>query len=63
MPTLDEAIEIKLNWRRNQKADLPAPFAQADNLSIEALKRLEEWRKGTVLNPDYMLPGETPERG
>lgn len=56
--TIDEAIEIKLNWRRNQKADLPIPLAQADNLSIEALKRCKYIAEHTERWARVLLPGE-----
>jgi len=59
--TLEEAIKIKLAWK---KSNYPPPLAKeinADNLSIEALK----WRRAWVLvnrniNPPP-LPGETEE--
>ena len=57
--TLDEAIEIlQVN---SFKAITPAgmDFNDALKLGTAALKRLEEWRAGTVLNPDLLLPGET----
>jgi len=58
---LSKAIEIKLQWLKD---NYPAPLADeinADNLSIEALHRIQAIR---ILFPTLMptlLPGEDPE--
>ncbi len=59
--TPDEAIKIKQKYQYIlQDASLPE-LIEADNLSIEALKREEANRK----NPDFVivgtLPGETED--
>lgn len=57
--TIDEAIEI-LELELPEYLSNPATdLMHAIKLSHEALKRLENWRSGKVLNPDFMLPGET----
>jgi hypothetical protein len=59
--TIDEAIE-KLSGLVVKVDDGFVPDAYiALQLGIEALKRLKDWREGKVLNPDFMLPGETEE--
>ncbi|KKL92203.1 hypothetical protein LCGC14_1887020 [marine sediment metagenome] len=59
---LDEAIQVKTRWKMQ---NYPPPLADeinADNLSIEALKRLQEQRSGTgPLDEEDLLPGETVE--
>jgi len=58
---LEKAIEIKLQWRKD---NYPPPLADemnADMLSIEALKRLKycrDYNEDPTANP---LPGETEE--
>ncbi len=58
--TLDKAIEIKVQWRKD---NYPTPLADemnADMLSIEALKRIQKGR--AILKypfTDRLLPGET----
>jgi len=65
--TIDKAIEIKLQWRKD---NYPPPLADemdADMLSIEALKYVEYARNITapfLLSPTPyppLLPGETKE--
>ena len=59
--TLDKAIEIKLQWRKD---NYPTPLADemnADMLSIEALKGIKAVRQ---LHPElspFPLPGETKD--
>ncbi len=59
--TITEAIQIKLLWR---KGKYPPPLANemnADDLSIEALKRCK-WHKDEHLPGFYEpLPGETKD--
>jgi len=60
--TIDKAIEIKIQWRKD---NYPLPLADemnADMLSIEALKRLQEQRSRTILDEDDLLPGESKVR-
>jgi len=57
--TLDEAIEIKLRWRKD---NYPPPLADemnADMLSIEALKRVRFSRDTNEAFYKLPLPGET----
>jgi len=60
--TLDKAIEIKVQWRKD---NYPTPLADemnADMLSIEALRRIQKGR--TKLKwpfIDRLLPGETDD--
>ena len=55
---LNKAIEI-LTETRNINLNYYSPDRKdALQLGIKAMKRLEEWRSGTVLNPDLLLPGE-----
>jgi len=59
--TIDEAIEIKERWK---KANYPPPLADeinADNLSIEALKKIDYLHVTKVLGEDELLPGETKD--
>lgn len=58
---LEKAIEIKLQWRKN---NYPPPLADemnADMLSIEALKRLKGYRDHTISINLKPLPGETED--
>jgi hypothetical protein len=59
--TIDEAIKIKLQWRKD---NYPIPLADemnADMLSFEALKRIK-WHKEQHKKGYYeLLPGETEE--
>jgi len=59
--TLDEAIKIKLAWR---KENYPPPLADefnADALSIEALKRIKAIRKAGLSIVSHLFQGETEE--
>lgn len=59
MITLEKAIEIKLQWRKD---NYPPPLADqmnADMLSIEAMKRIRRQRSLTIPIPQPPLPGET----
>ena len=57
--TLDEAIEIKQNHQRLHLDEYYPELLAADNLSIEALKRVKADR--TIPYPviSDLLPGET----
>ena len=59
--TIDEAIKELEALLINRKTDLLRDTLKAIPLGIEALKRLNDWRAGKILNPDFMLPGETEE--
>ena len=56
---IERAIEIKLQWRKD---NYPPPLADemnADMLSIEALKRIDHCRRWTSSTWGRELPGET----
>ena len=55
---IEKAIEIKLQWRKD---NYPPPLADemnADMLSIEALKAIRDYRNRTHPGLPYKLPGE-----
>jgi len=57
---LEKAIEIKLQWRKD---NYPTPLADemnADLLSIEALRVFSELAPMFRVAPFGLLPGETP---
>ena len=57
---IDKAIEIKLQWRKD---NYPPPLADemnADMLSIEALKWCKDCKKASLEPRMPLLPGETP---
>ncbi len=59
--TLEKAIEIKLQWRKD---NYPPPLADemnADMLSIEALKARKRDRELGYVDLDDLLPGETKD--
>lgn len=59
--TIDKAIEIKLQWRKD---NYPIPLADemnADMLSIEALKQVQFYRSIPNGKRHNLLPGETKE--
>jgi len=58
---IDKAIEIKLQWRKD---NYPPPLADemnADMISIEALKAYKLFRENHPLWKFDLLPGETEE--
>lgn len=62
MITLEKAIEILTQWKKD---NCPPPLADelnALNLSIEALKRIQSKRITMSYHPDDLLPGETKWR-
>ena len=59
--TLDKAIEIKLQWRKDGYPPALADEMNADMLSIEALKRIVYLRKDMDCPYWMTLPGEDPE--
>ena len=59
--TLEEAIQIKLQWRKD---NYPPPLADemnADMLSIEALKRCQYFDRCDFKGKKFLLPGETED--
>lgn len=59
--TIDKAIEIKLQWRKD---NYPPPLADemnADMLSIEALKDLKTFDRIRGKDDRLPLPGETED--
>lgn len=59
--TIDEAIEIKTRTGEEFLHTDPDDIDEADRLSIEALKRIQELRAGKTFSPSISLPGETKE--
>jgi len=58
---LDKAIEIKIQWRKD---NYPPPLADemnADMMSIEAMKRIKAIRPYSNTDKSYYLTGETKE--
>ncbi|MBA7627792.1 hypothetical protein ES703_35261 [subsurface metagenome] len=56
---IPKAIEIKYKYQYIlQDASLPE-LIEADNLSIEALKRFQEGRPKCLISTVLLLPGET----
>jgi len=58
---IDKAIEIKIQWRKN---NYPPPLADemnADMVSIEALKGIISLRRGLGKALSDLLPGETKD--
>jgi len=56
-----KAIEILTARLNCEEEGNPRDVYNATKLGNEALGRLEDWRQGKVLNPDFMLPSETEE--
>lgn len=59
--TLEEAIEIKTIWKKD---NYPPPLADeinADNLGIEALKCIQKLRTYEYFGYPTKLPGETKD--
>ncbi|MBA7581053.1 hypothetical protein ES708_22953 [subsurface metagenome] len=59
--TLDEGIKLLEKYRHDHHSYPTDIMGKAEQLGIEALKRVKDWREGKVLNPDFKLPGETWE--
>ena len=59
--TLQEAIEIKLQWRKNNYPPALPDEMNADMLSIEALKRVASQRKQIPPWTGKPLLGETED--
>ncbi|GAI60623.1 unnamed protein product [marine sediment metagenome] len=59
--TLDEGIKLLEKYRHDHHSYPTDIMGKAEQLGIEALKRVKDWREGKVLNPDFKLPGETEE--
>lgn len=58
---LEKAIEIKENHQRLHLDEYYGELLEADNLSIEALRKLTELRTGRGVIFDRLLLGETEE--
>ena len=57
--TIDKAIAILVAYSLEGVLPSLESGREAIKLGIKALERLKEWRSGEVVNPDYMLEGET----
>jgi len=57
--TIDEAIEIKLRWRKDNYPPALPDEMNADMLSIEALEAVKRLRGMFGFQADAKLPGET----
>ena len=60
--TIDEAIKQLESFHSWFALDFSNKDLEAQKLGIEALKRIEDWRRALVCNPDLLLPGETEDR-
>ncbi len=58
---ISKAIEIKSRTGEEFLKTDPDEIDEAERLSIEALKRLQELRTPSSGNPHLSIPGETPE--
>ena len=58
---LEKAIEIKLQWRKDNYPPALPDEMNADMLSIEALKEIKYLHEIHILHDDEFLPGETEE--
>ena len=59
--TLDEVIEFKETYLRSPVCNLSGYEKEADQISIEALKRERECRENLPHEDWLLLPGETRE--
>ncbi|GAH77927.1 unnamed protein product [marine sediment metagenome] len=57
----EKAIEIKLQWRKDNYPPALADEMNADMLSIEALEFIIKWHDGLIAEGFSPLPGETKE--
>lgn len=57
--TIDKAIEILVEYRKQFHPDTDFDYAQAVSLSIEALNAWKQFREGTWRSGTDDLPGET----
>lgn len=55
---IDKAIEILISWKQTGEGDC-GDLDAAENLAIEALKRLKEGREMGYDYFEHWLPGET----
>ncbi|MBA7692218.1 hypothetical protein ES703_100781 [subsurface metagenome] len=56
---LKTAIELLTAWQNGEQITSFDDVNTAVKLGIEAFTRIQEWRQGKVLNPDFFLPSET----
>ncbi len=59
--TIDEAIKILRDDIAEPGSRAIEDINEAEALSIEALKLVEEWRRGRYFTASYLLPGETKD--
>lgn len=57
--TIDEAIKVLEEERSNHHSFSTDIIGQAEQLGIEALKRIQVGRARGVITQKYLLPGET----
>lgn len=57
--TIDEAIKELTRYINEPYSKLHPYFSEATKLGVEAMKQLEDWRRGGVLGLDEPLLGET----
>ena len=58
---LEKAIEILVKWKAECSYDNTEELDEAEQLGIEALKRLAFNRLNTIASSDELLLGETTE--
>ena len=58
---IDKAIEIKQHYQYILLEELLPELIEADNLSIEALKWINQWKGVNSPLANITLPGETKE--
>lgn len=56
---IQKAIEIKEIYYKGGVTPNYSDYQKADRLSIEALKRIQEYRESITPRCRWMLPGET----
>lgn len=56
---IERAIEVLIKWREEESVDDEAELHEAEQLGIEALKRLKEHREDQMDITYRALPGET----
>ena len=58
---LAKAIEIKELAGNTGEVENVQDYVEADKLSVEAMKRIKEYRKRYSMTKPQLLPGETEE--
>lgn len=59
--TLQEAIDISTNYRKDHHSFSTDIIGKAHQLGIEALKRIQDVRRSPSGAKWYLLPGETED--